>query len=98
VSVCSQDSARFGTPDCPVRQASSGELVALRKLRRCMAIIHQTVRWCTGLSGEPTAVSATVGRQIRGRRVARSNGQQGAPNSVQCANCHKSATIDCARL
>jgi hypothetical protein len=28
-------------------------------------IIHGTVRWCTGLSGEPTVASATVGRVIR---------------------------------
>jgi hypothetical protein len=62
------------------------------KLRRCTAIIHWTVRWCTGLSDEPMAASATVGRAIRARRVARSNGRKGhrtvrcAPNSVRCAN------------
>jgi hypothetical protein len=33
--------------------------------RRRTAIIHRTVRWCTGLSGEPT-----VGRVIHTRRVA----------------------------
>jgi hypothetical protein len=43
-------------------------------------VVHQTVWWCTGLSGEPTAASATVGRAIRGRRVARANGRQGAPD------------------
>jgi hypothetical protein len=32
------------------------------------------------VSGEPTAASATVGRAIRGRRVARTNGQQEAPD------------------
>jgi hypothetical protein len=47
-------------------------------------IIHRTVRWCTGLSGEPTAASATVGRQIRGRRVARANGRLGAPDCPVC--------------
>jgi hypothetical protein len=47
--------------------------------RRRTAIIHQTVRWCTGLSGEPTATSATVGRAIRARRVAHANGRLGAP-------------------
>jgi hypothetical protein len=67
------------------------------KLRRCTAIIHRTVGWCTGLSGEPTAASATVGRQIRERRVARSNGRQGAPDSVRCANCHKLAMVGYAR-
>jgi hypothetical protein len=54
------------------------------KLRRHTTIIHRTVWWCTGLSGEPTAVSATVGRQIRGRRVARSNGRQRAPDYPVC--------------
>jgi hypothetical protein len=52
--------------------------------RRRTAIIHQTVRWCTGLSGEPTAASSTVSRQIRGRRVARSNDRQGAPDCPLC--------------
>jgi hypothetical protein len=50
-----------------------------RKLRRRTTIIHRTVWWCTGLSGEPT-----VGHQIRGRRVARSNGRQGAPDCPVC--------------
>jgi hypothetical protein len=64
---------------------------------RHTAIIHRIVRWRTGLSGEPTVASATVGRQIRGRRVARSNGWQGAPDSVRCANQPEDPTVDCAR-
>jgi hypothetical protein len=44
---------------------------------RRTTIIHRTIRWCTRLSGEPTVASATVGRAIRGRRVARANGRQG---------------------
>jgi hypothetical protein len=86
-----------GAPDS-VRCArlASGELAALGSFWRRTAIIHRTVRWCTGLSGEPTAASATVGRQIRGRRVARSNGRKGhrtvrcAPDSVWCANRRQS--------
>jgi hypothetical protein len=72
--------------------------------RQRTTIIHQTVRWCTGLSGEPMAASATVGRQIRGRCLARSNGRQGhrivrcAPDSVRCANGYNSATVGCAIL
>jgi hypothetical protein len=83
-----------GAPDS-VRCArpASGEQVALRT-----AIIHRTVRWCTGLSGEPTAASAMVGHAIRGRRVASANGRQGAPDSVRCANCHESAMVVCARI
>jgi hypothetical protein len=65
-----------GAPDS-VRCArlASGELAALGSFWRRKAIIHRTVRWRIGLSGEPTAASATVGRQIRGRHVARSNGR-----------------------
>jgi hypothetical protein len=48
--------------------------------RRRTTIIHRTVRWCTGLSGEPTAASATIGRAIRARRVAPANGRLGAPD------------------
>jgi hypothetical protein len=87
-----------GVPDS-VRCArlASRELATLSKNRRRTAIIHRTVRWCTGLSGEPT-----VGRAIRRRRVAYANGQQGhrtvrcAPDSVQCANWPRDATIVCA--
>jgi hypothetical protein len=39
--------------------------------------IHWTVRWCTGLSGEPTAPAPTVVRAISARHVARSNGRLG---------------------
>jgi hypothetical protein len=37
---------------------AGGEPVALRKTQRRTTIIHRTVRWCTGLSGEPTVASA----------------------------------------
>jgi hypothetical protein len=82
----------------------SAEQATLGKLWRRTTIIHRTVRWCTGLSGEPTAASATVGRAIHGRRVARANGRLGAPNSVRCApdsvwcaNQPGVATVSCAR-
>jgi hypothetical protein len=55
-----------------------------RKDQRRTTIIHWTVWWCTGLSSEPTVASATVGRTIRGRRVARTNGRQGAPDCPVC--------------
>jgi hypothetical protein len=68
---------------------------------RSTAIIHRTVRWCTGLSGEPTVASATVGHAISGRRVARANGRQGAPDcpvcTGQCTNCPGAATVICAK-
>jgi hypothetical protein len=81
----SQDSARSGTPDCSVvHRTVCGELAALRSFWWRTTIIHRTIWWCTGLSGEPTAASATVGRAIRGRRVARANGRQGAPDCLVC--------------
>jgi hypothetical protein len=48
--------------------------------RRRTAKIHRTVRWCTGLSGEPT-VDRANGRP-RNPRVTRgkANGQKGAPD------------------
>jgi hypothetical protein len=90
--VCSRSLAQSGTPDCPVvhRTVSGapGKSPVKRplsgKVWRRTAIIHRTVRWCTGLSGEPTVVSAMVGRAIRRRRVARANGRQGAPDYPMC--------------
>jgi hypothetical protein len=61
-----------------------GELAALGIRRRRTTIIHRTVWWCTGLSSEPTVASAMVGRAIRGRRVARSNGRLGTPDCPVC--------------
>jgi hypothetical protein len=61
-----------------------GELAALGIRRRRTAIIHRNVRWCTGMSGEPTVASATVGRAIHGRRVARNNGRLGTPDCPVC--------------
>jgi hypothetical protein len=77
--------AQSGAPDS-VRCArmDSGELATLGKLWRRTAIIHRTVRWCTRLSGEPTAASATVGRAIRVRRMAPANGQLEAPDCPVC--------------
>jgi hypothetical protein len=93
-----------GAPDS-VRCARlvSGELATLGKLWQRTAIIHRTVRWCTGLSGEPTVASATVGRAIRGRRVARVNRRLGAltvrcaPDSVRCVNQSEVATVSYAK-
>jgi hypothetical protein len=42
-----------------------------------------------------SAASTTVGRQIRGRSVARSNGRQGAPD-CPVRQLTKSATVGCA--
>ena len=105
MAVYNQILLSLGAPDCPVVHwtvsgapgwtPANWPLSGIRQRRT--AIIHQTVWWCTELSGEPTATSATVGRQIRGRRVARSNGRQGAPDSVRCSNFQKTAMVGCTR-
>jgi hypothetical protein len=96
----------LGAPDCPVvHRTVSGAPGWLwsnwplsRFRRRRMAKNHQTVRWCTGLSGEPT-VGRANGRP-RNPRVTRgqANGLMGAPDSVRCANGSKSSTVGCAKL
>jgi hypothetical protein len=63
-----------------------------------VAIIHRTVRWCTGLSGEPTVASANGRpRNLRTTRGS-SNGRRGAPDSVWCANGLLAAMVVCARF
>jgi hypothetical protein len=72
-------------------------------VQRRTAKIHRTVRWCTGLSVDPT-VDCAKGRPRNPRATrGRANGRQGhqtvrcAPDSVRCANCHESATVGCSR-
>jgi hypothetical protein len=87
-----------GAPDS-VRCArlASGELPALGSQRRRTAKSHRTVRWCTGLSGEPT-IDRANGQPCNPRVTrGRANSLIGAPNSVRCANGSKSSTVGCAR-
>jgi hypothetical protein len=96
----------LGAPDCPVvHRTVSGApgwslvnwpLSGIRRWRT--AKIHRTLRWCTGLSGEPT-VGRANGRP-RNPRVTRgrANDLMGAPDSVRCANSSKSSTVGCANL
>jgi hypothetical protein len=81
--VYNQKAAQSGcTGQCPVRQTGSGELAALGFRRWRMAINHRTVRWCTGLSGEPT-VGRANGRPCNPRATrGRANGQKGAPDCL----------------
>jgi hypothetical protein len=97
--VYSQDSAQSGAPDCLVvhrtmsggapdsvrcARLNSGEQATLGKSRRRTAIIHWTVRWCTGLSGEPT-VGWANGRPCNPRVTrGRANGQMKAPDCPVC--------------
>jgi hypothetical protein len=72
-----------GAPDCPVSHLRRTRR-SREKDQRCMAKIHRTVRWCTGLSGEPT-----VGHAVFARHMDCSNGQlvhrtvSGAPISLE---------------
>jgi hypothetical protein len=74
-----------GAPDsvrCARLALANWLLSGLR--RRCKAIIHRTVRWCTGLSGEPTVGQAN-GRPRNPRATrGRANGQKGAPDCPVC--------------
>jgi hypothetical protein len=46
----------------------NSKVAALGNRRSCMAIIHQTVRWCTGLSGESSAVNSSLSGKGTRRR------------------------------
>ena len=87
----------LGTPDCPVvHRTVSGapgwtpvNRSLLGKVWRRTAIIHQTVRWCTGLSGEPT-VACTNGRP-RNLHVTRGLLQRsaGTPDCPVCKSAQR---------
>jgi hypothetical protein len=75
---------RWGTGQCPMRQAGSGELAALRKNLTAYDYNSLDFPVCTGLSGEPP-VSRANGwlcdlRETRGR----ANGREGAPDCPVC--------------
>jgi hypothetical protein len=63
-----------GAPDYPVSRPRRTRRPR-EKQRGNVAIIHRTVRWCTGLSGEPTVASANGRpRNLRATR-GRANGR-----------------------
>jgi hypothetical protein len=105
LAVYSQLLFSLGAPDSVrcARLALVKRLLSEIRQRRT-AIIHRTVRWCPGLSGEPM-VGRANGRP-RNPRVTRgrANGLMGhrtircALDSVRCANGSKSSTVDCARI
>jgi hypothetical protein len=72
-----------GALNCPVSHPRQTRR-SREKQQGDVAIIHRTIRWCTGLSGERTVASAN-GRP-RNLRVTRgsSNGRQGAPDCPVC--------------
>jgi hypothetical protein len=52
--------------------------------RWCTAINHRTVRWCTGLSGEPSVGPANGRPRNPHATRGRTNGQKGAPDCPVC--------------
>jgi hypothetical protein len=83
LAVCSQHQRWPGAPDS-VRCArlAGGEPAALGKTQKRTTIIHRNVRWCTGLSGEPTVTSAND--RPRNPRATRGPQQQSVGHTGQC--------------
>jgi hypothetical protein len=113
MALFSQSQLCLGALNCPVvhrtvsggapdsvrcTRLASANLLLSGLRRRRMAKNHRTVRWCTGLSGEPT-----VGRVIHGRRVAEPTARRGhrivrcAPDSVRCTNGSQAPTVGFAK-
>jgi hypothetical protein len=91
-----------GAPDRPVSQRSTAQWSAAQYAGDAWQ--RQRSAGGTGPSGEPTVDCATVGRAMRGRRLAAPTVGRGhrtvrcASDSIRCANCHESATVVCARI
>jgi hypothetical protein len=73
----------YKSPDCPVSHSQANSSLSGDDQRRT-AIIHRTVRWCTGLSGEPTVSRANSRPRIPRVTRGRVNGQKGAPDCPVC--------------
>ena len=81
MALFSQSQLCLGAPDCPVRQAGSGELAALGNELTAYGYNSPDCPVCTGLSGEPTVGRANGRlRETRGR----ANGREGAPDCSVC--------------
>jgi hypothetical protein len=97
-SVWVHRTVRWCTGQCPVCQAGSSELAALRNKLPAYGYNSLDCPVCTGLSGEPT-----VGRLIRARRVAEPTVRRGhrtvrcTPDSVRCANGSKAPMVGFAK-
>jgi hypothetical protein len=59
-------SSAWHTGQCPVRQAGPREEAALGTRRRRTTIIHRTVQWRTGLSGESSAANSSLSGNEKG--------------------------------
>jgi hypothetical protein len=102
---------RYNSPDCPVHhrtvsgaQAGSAANSLLSGIGEgVVAKNHRTVRWRTGLSGEPATPMPIVGNAISERAwpeptVTRPHRNvRCAPDSVHCAKGTKDSTVSFAR-
>jgi hypothetical protein len=99
MALFSQSLLSLGAPDCPVvhQTVSGGASDSVRCARlalansllsgfhqRRMAKIHRTVRWCTGLSGEPTVGRANGWPRIPRATCGKSQRSGGAPDYPVC--------------
>jgi hypothetical protein len=74
-----------GAPDSvQCARPASGEQATLGTRRRHTAITHRTVRWCTRLSGESSAVKSSLSENVQ-RRTAKIHRTVRWAN-VDCAN------------
>jgi hypothetical protein len=94
-----------GAPDsvwCPASPAANWPPSG--KEKGAAAKNHWTVRWCTRLSGEPSALAANG--QLRNQRATRGprqrsvghTGLSGGHRTVRCASRTQGSMVDCARL
>jgi hypothetical protein len=92
----------LGAPDsvrCARLALVNWPLSGTRRWR--MAKIHWTVRWCTGLSGEPTVGRANGRPRNPHVTRGRANGLKGAPDCPVCTEqcpVHQWLQIDNGRL
>jgi hypothetical protein len=87
-----------GAPDnvrCARLALANWLLSGLR--RRRTTINHWTVRWCTGLSGEPKVGRANGRPQNPRATRGKCQRSEGTPDSVRCANGSKAPTIGFAK-
>jgi hypothetical protein len=83
---CSRESTAvygYNSPDCPVSHPRRTRRPQEKDQRRT-AKIHRTVRWFTGLSGEPTVASAKGRPRNLHATHGRANGQLGTPDCPVC--------------
>jgi hypothetical protein len=72
-----------GAPDCLVSHPRRTRRSWKKELGD-MAKIHQTVCWCTGLSGEPTVANANGRPHNLRATCGRANGRLGTPDCPVC--------------